>query len=229
MPVSRGILAIVALIAMIQCVAAQGSAPATLGRSPVAAPSASAAPTRERSPKPAAKKPAIPGFESPKGPITTEVYADEARFDSAKYVGVFSGHVIVRDPRFNLQSDKLTIYINKGQNEGLDKAVAEGNVGVVREGAPSETGGPPNTAVGRADKAVYTAKDGNVELTGSPRVQQGLNSHVAMSPDTVMVLNQSGQLQTRGPSRTEIRQEPKQENANPEAAKSTATPAPTQR
>ena len=50
--------------------------------------------------------------------------------------------------------------------------------------------------------------DGNVELTGKPRVQQGVNMHIATSPDTVMILNQEGQLTTRGPSRTEIRQEP---------------------
>ncbi|MDP9253581.1 MAG: hypothetical protein M3O66_01360, partial [Verrucomicrobiota bacterium] len=56
--------------------------------------------------------------------------------------------------------------------------------------------------------AIYTTNDGNVELSGNPRVQQGLNMHVATSADTVMVLNQDGQLTTRGPSRTEIRQEP---------------------
>ena len=41
--------------------------------------------------------------------------------------------------------------------------------------------------VGRAERAVYTAKDGNVELTGTPRVQSGLNTHVATSPETVMI------------------------------------------
>jgi hypothetical protein len=38
-----------------------------------------------------------------------------------------------------------------------------------------------------------------------------MNTHVATSPDTVMVLNEAGELQTTGPSRTEIRQEPKSE------------------
>ena len=32
------------------------------------------------------------------GPITTEIYADEASFDSSKNVGVFTGHVKVFDP-----------------------------------------------------------------------------------------------------------------------------------
>src|ERR1051326_3343330 len=68
-----------------------------------------------------------------KGPITTEIYADEASFDSGKNMGVFTGNVKVFDPRFNLQSDKLTVYLHKGEDQGLEKAVAEGNVGVVRD------------------------------------------------------------------------------------------------
>jgi lipopolysaccharide export system protein LptA len=176
-------------------------------------------------------KDAVGGAALPPGQaITTEIYADEAFFDSANHIGIFTGHVIVNDPRFNVQSDKLTIYLNKDQIGGgkpndappkedpaekgqtapqaLEKAVAEGNVGVVRD-RPDEKGGPPVRSVGRADMAVYTASDGNVELRGTPRVQSGLNMHVATSPDTVMVINQNGQLVTRGPSRTEIRQEPK--------------------
>ncbi len=139
---------------------------------------------------------------------TTEIVADQAFFDSGKSIGIFSGHVIVKDPRFNLQADKLTVYLGKGEVRGLDRAVAEGNVGMVRE-APGQDGGPPTRSVGRADNAIYTASNGNVELKGTPRVQSGLNSHIATSPDTVMLINQSGQLTTNGPSRTEIRQEPK--------------------
>ena len=142
------------------------------------------------------------------GPITTEVYSDEAFFDSAKYIGTFTGRVIVKDPRFNIQADKLTVYLNKGETRGLEKAVAEGNVGVIRE-QPGENGGPPSRAVGRADIAIYTAADGNVELRGTPRLQSGVNTHIATSPDTVMVINQGGQLTTKGPSRTELRQEAK--------------------
>src|SRR5882724_5857622 len=62
-------------------------------------------------------------------PVTTEIYSDEAFFDSTKNMGIFSGRVKVIDPRFNLQSDKLTVFITKGQNQSLEKAVAEGNVG----------------------------------------------------------------------------------------------------
>ncbi len=146
----------------------------------------------------------------PNQPTTTEIYADEAFFDSTKNMGIFSGRVKVIDPRFNLQSDKLTVFITKGQNQGLEKAIAEGNVGLVRD-RPDPNGGVPTRAVGRADKATYTAATGDVELRGTPRVQEGANMHVATSPDTVMIINQNSQLSTHGPSRTEIRQQPNDE------------------
>ncbi len=84
-------------------------------------------------------------------PTTTEIYSDEAFFDSTKNMGIFSGRVKVVDPRFNLQSDKLTVFITKGQNQSLEKAIAEGNVGLVRD-RPDPNGGPPTRAVGRSDR-----------------------------------------------------------------------------
>ena len=155
-------------------------------------------------------------------PTTTEIYADEAFFDSTKNMGIFSGRVKVVDPRFNLQSDKLTVFITKGQNQSLERAIAEGNVGLVRD-RPAANGGPPTRAVGRSDKATYTAATGDVELVGTPRVQEGPNLHVATSPDTVMVVSQNSQLRTHGPSRTEIVQQP--DDANKGKAKPSQTPA----
>ena len=158
-------------------------------------------------------------------PTTTEIYADEAFFDSTKNMGIFSGRVKVTDPRFSLQSKKLTVFITKGQNQGLEKAVAEGDVGLVRD-RPDPNGGAPTRAVGRADKAVYTAATGDVELTGTPRVQEGMNMHVATSPDTVMIINQNNQLTTHGPSRTEIRQPPKEEAKGETTPSAAGTPTP---
>jgi len=155
-------------------------------------------------------------------PTTTQIYADEAFFDSTKNMGIFTGRVKVVDPRFNLQSDKLTVFITKGQNQSLEKAIAEGNVGLVRD-RPAANGGPPTRAVGRSDKAIYTANNGDVELVGTPRVQEGPNLHVATSPDTVMVVSQNSQLRTHGPSRTEIVQQP--DDAKKGQAKPSQTPA----
>ena len=200
----------------------QGSAP----------PSLSSRLTPEGSPSPTAKKPAPekspaqpkPGESpAPGQEIVTEIYADKAMFDSTKSIGVFTGHIVVIDPRFQIQGDKLTIYMSKKENEGLDRAVVEGNVGVVKD-RPEPGGAPPSRMVGRSDKAVYTAKNGYFELTGNPRVQQGLNTHVATSPETVMVLNDKGELQTTGPSRTEIRQPPNGETTPTPSPTSTAKP-----
>jgi lipopolysaccharide transport protein LptA len=177
-----------------------------LAQSSVAAAQTHASVTPSPNKSDAGQAPAAKGLLNPEQPVTTEIYADEAFFDSAKNIGKFTGHVKVVDPRFNMQSDKLTAYISK-ENQGLEKAVASSNVGVVRD-RPDPKGGPPLRSIGLADNAIYTTNDGNVELSGNPRVQQGLNMHVATSADTVMVLNQDGQLTTRGPSRTEIRQEP---------------------
>lgn len=157
------------------------------------------------------------------GPITTEILADEAFFDSSKNIGIFTGSVKVNDPRFNVQADKLTVYISKGENQGLEKAIAEGNVAVVRE-KPNPSGGPPSRSVGRSESATYVASTGNVELRGDPRVQEGMNTHVAASAETVMILNQNGQLTTHGPSRTEIRQQPSDDKKGDK--KTTASPSP---
>src|SRR6185503_7508297 len=113
----------------------------------------------------------------------------------------------------------------QGQGQGLEKAIAEGNVAVVRD-RPDPNGGPPTHAVGRAETATSVAATGDVELKGNPRVQQGLNTHVATSPHTVMVINQSGQLTTHGPSRTDIRQEQKDEKEDGDKGEKSPAPSP---
>ena len=202
------------LILLIACTTGarlQGQVAAEPTKAPRAAPEKKAkkSASEKKSNSPATKAFGRGGSES-NAPTVTDIYADEAFFDSTKNMGIFTGRVKVTDPRFNLQCDKLSVFIAKGQNQGLEKAVAEGNVGLVRD-RPDPNGGPPTRAVGRADKAIYTAATGDVELRGTPRVQEGLNMHVATSPDTVMVINQNSQLTTHGPSRTEIRQEPNEE------------------
>ena len=207
---------------------------AQIPAAPTPSPTASAKKLEKKEKQGVGKAAPNPLLGGPKGaqnnePVTTEIYADDAFFDSNKSIGIFNGHVKVNDPRFNLQSEKLTVYITKGENQSLEKAVAEGNVAVVRD-RPDPNGGPPTRAVGRSDKATYIAATGDVELRGTPRVQEGVNTHIATSPDTVMVVNQNGQLTTHGPSRTEIRQEPKtdegekKKETNPSpSAKSSAT------
>ena len=225
-----------ALVLVITCATDARLQAQTTAATPKAVTAAPAKKPQKQVPQKENKAPANPLFgQSAMGldsnePTTTEIYADEAFFDSTKNMGIFSGRVKVTDPRFNLQSDKLTVFITKGENQALERAIAEGNVGLVRD-RPDPNGGPPTRAVGRADKAIYTAATGDVELQGSPRVQEGPNMHVATSPDTVMIINQNSQLRTHGPSRTEIHQQPnedqKKENKG-EAKKPGAQPAPSQ-
>src|SRR5262249_26976800 len=141
-------VAVVAFVMITGVAAGQGSAPASLssrtpGKSSEKARSAKISEedsSEERGQPEKPKETATPG--ALEETVVTEIYADQTVFDSTKSIGVFTGHVVVTDPRFNIQGDKLTILISKKQNEGFEKAIVEGNVGVVRD-RPSSTGGPP--------------------------------------------------------------------------------------
>jgi lipopolysaccharide export system protein LptA len=164
-----------------------------------------------------------------KGP--TEITASqEAQFDTKARTGVFIGNVKVVDPQFTLTSNRLTVHLNRDEDGGgLNEADAEGNVVIVhvnqpktqpppgqttaastpaaRPAAPGSTpiqGQQPTTSVGKADRALYEAKDGSITLTGWPQVTQGANTHIATSPGVKMVLYRDGRMQTYGSTRTLI-------------------------
>ena len=90
-------------------------------------PSAAKKDSKKAKPAPDNSNPLLNGIKGAptNGPVTTEIYADDAFFDSNKNVGIFSGHVKVADPRFTLQAEKLTVYITKGQNQGLVDALSK--------------------------------------------------------------------------------------------------------
>src|SRR5438270_5747219 len=127
-----GVFAVLCLAVLAEIARGQSSAPSTLSsRPPHSAPESSPSPTPKNvkvSPDKSATDKATPaGSPTPAAEqIVTEIYADKAVFDSTKSIGVFTGHIIVIDPRFQIQGDKLTIYISKQQSEGLDKALVEG-------------------------------------------------------------------------------------------------------
>jgi lipopolysaccharide export system protein LptA len=165
----------------------------------------------------------------PKGP--TEITAtQEAQFDTKTRSGVFIGNVKVIDPQFTLTADRLTVHLNRDEDGGgLNEAEAQGNVVIVHVNQPKTpaqpgqtpaaptpaarvaTSGPtpvqaqqPPTSIGKADRALYEAKDGSITLTGWPQVTQGTNTHVATSPGVKMVLYRDGRMQTYGSTRTLI-------------------------
>ncbi len=137
--------------------------------------------------------------DRPKGAKTEITAQQEATFDNNESVATFIGKVVVKDPQFNLFCDKLTVYLNKDR-KGIETAVAEGSVVIVQENTNDK--GEPIKSVGRAGKAVFEPATGDVTLSISPSIQQGINNHVAANEKTVMVLNREGRMRTEGPSRT---------------------------
>jgi lipopolysaccharide export system protein LptA len=169
----------------------------------------------------------------PQGP-TEITATQEAQFDTKTRSGIFIGNVKVVDPQFTLTSNRLTVYLNKDEDGGgLKEADAQGNVVIVHinqpktPAQPGQTAAPPKpaarstaltptpaptpappqqptTSVGKAENAVYLAKDGSITLTGWPQVTQGLNTHIATAPGVKMVIYKDGKMQTYGSTRTLI-------------------------
>jgi lipopolysaccharide export system protein LptA len=180
----------------------------------------------------------------PKGP--TEITAtQEAQFDTKTRTGVFIGNVKVVDPQFTLTADRLKVHLNKDEEGGgLNDAEAQGNVVIVHlnqpkpQASPGQIAGasttpatrtaatgsapaqaqPPTTSTGKADNALYAAKDGSITLTGWPQVTQGANTHIATAPGVKMVLYKDGRMQTYGSTRTLIEDRTATNNPNANGA-----------
>jgi lipopolysaccharide export system protein LptA len=104
---------------------------------------------------------------------------------------------------------------------GLQRALAEGVPNrpvVIVQDKPASEGEQAQHNVGIAEKADYNAETGDIILTGWPQVSQGVNTQVATSPKTVMIMNKDGgTMRTNGPSRSTIqeqKEEPKKSGTN---------------
>lgn len=124
-----------------------------------------------------------------------------ASFDNAESSADFIGHVVVRDPQFDLTCDRLHVVL-RPDRKGLQKVVATGNVVVVQE--KKNDRGDLVKSVGKCGKATYDTASGDVTLEEWPQIQQGINNQVATQPNTVMILNAKGRSRTVGGSRTVI-------------------------
>ncbi|MGA3170067.1 MAG: hypothetical protein ABSE62_03555 [Chthoniobacteraceae bacterium] len=104
---------------------------------------------------------------------------------------------------------------------GLQRAIAEGTPDqpvVIVQDKPAANGEQPQHNVGIAQKADYNADTGDIILTGWPRVSQGINTQIATSETTVMIMNKDGHtMKTIGPSRVVIQEQPKQTGTNAES------------
>src|SRR5438105_14307830 len=111
------VLAMSCLAGMVAVAHGQSSAPPSLSSrlKPDSSPSATPKEVKPAPEKSASTSPksGVSPAPSPGQEIITEIYADKAIFDSTKSIGVFTGHIVVIDPRFQIQGDKLTIYMSK--------------------------------------------------------------------------------------------------------------------
>ncbi len=187
-------------------------------------------------PLPADDAPAKPAGKKDKGP--TEIDALEATFDQKANEAVFVGEVVVKDPEFNVQCDKLTAHLRTAEKArplpegawpktpkaatpapaeakkkgggGLQRAVAEASAGhrVIITQDKPDADGKPQRSVGEADRATYDAVTGDIVLTGRPEIQQGINRVIATAAGTVMTLNRDGHMNAKGPHKTIIVDKP---------------------
>jgi lipopolysaccharide export system protein LptA len=170
--------------------------------------------------------------KKPKG--QTEITALEATFDQKTREAVFIQDVVVKDPEFTVNCDRLTAYLKKvktgserppanpppanpspaaappveDSKGGLERAVAEANPGsvVLIRQDKIETDGSISQNIGKGRKATYDATTGNIVLTGMPSVQQGVNLCIATDESTIMTLNRNGRMKVTGPFRTVIKE-----------------------
>ena len=162
----------------------------------------------------------------------TEILASQgATFAAKDRIAVFKGDVRVRDPRFTIACETLTVYLNKNvaadgaepspaatpppvntaakpgdadRGSGIDHAVAEGHVIIIQKRAPTKAGEEEKISIGRCDRAEYDSKTGETTLRGTPKVEQNGDFHEALSASTYMILSRDNSLKTVGPSRTYI-------------------------
>jgi lipopolysaccharide transport protein LptA len=139
--------------------------------------------------------------ERPKNARTIIESDDGATFENSSNSADFIGHVIVRDPQFDLTCDRLHVVL-RPDRKGLQLVVATGNVTVTQQKRNDR--GDLVKSVGKCGKATYDPATGDVTLEEWPQIQQGINNQVATQSNTVMVLNAKGRSRTIGSSRTMI-------------------------
>ena len=138
-----------------------------------------------------------------------------AEFDSTTGIAIFTQDVVVTHPGFYMECDELEVHMRKTEEkEGAAEAV-EG--AAAAEGAKEEEGGGIKVAIARGrrvmlkklsedgklqigycKKAVFDGDTGNLEMYGSPQIQKGTQILKATGPDTVIIIEKDGKLNSRG-------------------------------
>lgn len=96
----------------------------------------------------------------PKEP--TVVTSDRLQVDYAHNLGTFTGNVLAMDAQISVRADQMVVVFGTTTNgvRTLQKITAEGGV-MINQGDRKSS----------SERAVYTAADGKVVLTGKPKLQ----------------------------------------------------------
>ena len=112
----------------------------------------------------------------------------------------FAGQVIVESSRFHLTCDKFIVHMLP-ERKGMDFGEALGNV-VIRMMENRK----PTGHTGLARSAIYRPEEGEITLSGWPRIVEETKELVGITPDAKMVLSTSGSVRTIGRNRTILKQ-----------------------
>ena len=167
----------------------------------------------------------LPGAKEKSG-SQTEITANNAEFNNKTHIAIFTGEVFVVNPDFNVNCDKLTAYLKHDEKPvaasdgkpkpaaeappatkskgGLEKAIAEMTNGgrVVITQDKKEADGSVTNSIGKADKAVYNATTGDITLTGTPEIRQGISKVVPAEDGVTLIINRDGRYRAIGRTKT---------------------------
>lgn len=92
---------------------------------------------------------------------TTITCSGPLDFDYEKRIAFFHENVVVEDSKMKMNADEMTVHFNT-DGESLEMVVATGSVKFKKGDRRA-----------KSQKAVYTAADGTIVLTGEPMVKKG--------------------------------------------------------
>lgn len=96
------------------------------------------------------------------GTNSTMITSKRLTFDPEIHEAVFEGNVVVVDPEVTISSDTLRVRFT--EDNKIQAVVAHGSVTITQ-----------GDRLGTGEEATYTVTDGQVVMTGSPRIQAGKN------------------------------------------------------
>jgi hypothetical protein len=144
--------------------------------------------------------------DRPKGAQTEITCIGETTFDNIAHLATFSArpgtNVLVKDPQFTLYCQELKVFLKDDGTRGIKFIEATGKVIIIQEGVNDK--GETVKSTGNGEKALIDPQTEALTLLGWPRIQQGINTHIAIEEGTIMILHRQGRLETTGGVKTTI-------------------------